>query len=515
MAFVGGEWEVLYGHRNDVRRGSSGRWAVRTRPPPWAAASRPPLRGVRARRQRAGVWRRHRDISGLQGELRGDSREGRDVAGVDHRPRRPSLDPPSLFSTESSVTPQDTPKSQLKSFWSIPRVAAAFVVAYLSTGTAFYSFAESWSPIDALYFVVQAGLNVGYGDMQPTNPLSRLFTAAYLLAGNLLLGGALGLFVRQSLKRQEQQMERRARAMLRRQQRRRQKLARGMADAAHSADGIASLTIPWRSLQWRWLFTDPPRFLRTGGELVHAYRLRIEALAEETDTEPTVASAVASAVPLRGLALLASDMQVLWARFISSPLGSVVSSYSLLWVWIGAGTLFGITHEHLPFAEALLFSVSSLSTLGLSPPPSSDVVSHAFCIVFLLSGVAVYAATLGRVADFFVCLYERQTSRQLAQQEAQAREAIDTSASSVPDPHTIASALAWKAEMRRTHPELLEGDEVHRSAAQGNGSDGAADASEASLSWAEFLEWRLLRDGDVSVERVAAIREEFKRCFQA
>eukprot|EP00166_Cyanidium_caldarium_P006354 ctg_917.g323 len=69
--------------------------------------------------------------------------------------------------------------------------------------------------------------------------------------------------------------------------------------------------------------------------------------------------------------------------------------------------------------------------------------------------------------------------------------------------------------MRRTHPELLEGDEVHRSAAQGNGSDGAADASEASLSWAEFLEWRLLRDGDVSVERVAAIREEFKRCFQA
>eukprot|EP00166_Cyanidium_caldarium_P006355 ctg_917.g324 len=89
MAFVGGEWEVLYGHRNDVRRGSSGRWAVRTRPPPWAAASRPPLRGVRARRQRAGVWRRHRDISGLQGELRGDSREGRDVAGVDHRPRRP------------------------------------------------------------------------------------------------------------------------------------------------------------------------------------------------------------------------------------------------------------------------------------------------------------------------------------------------------------------------------------------------------------------------------------------
>lgn len=94
--------------------------------------------------------------------------------------------------------------------WSTSWVAGTFVLVYLFIGTVFYSVAESWSPVDALYFVVQAGLNVGYGDIQPTREISRLFTAGFVLLGNLLLGGALAIFVQQALVKQERMIEQQA-----------------------------------------------------------------------------------------------------------------------------------------------------------------------------------------------------------------------------------------------------------------------------------------------------------------
>ncbi len=54
--------------------------------------------------------------------------------------------------------------------------------------TIFYMLAEGWPVVDSLYFAFVTGLTIGYGDLAPTTPLSKVFTILYALL-------AIGLFV--------------------------------------------------------------------------------------------------------------------------------------------------------------------------------------------------------------------------------------------------------------------------------------------------------------------------------
>jgi len=55
-------------------------------------------------------------------------------------------------------------------------------------GTVFYRIVEGWSWLDCLYFSVVTLTTVGYGDLNPTTSLSKVFTMIYILIG-------LGLFL--------------------------------------------------------------------------------------------------------------------------------------------------------------------------------------------------------------------------------------------------------------------------------------------------------------------------------
>ena len=87
----------------------------------------------------------------------------------------------------------------------------AFVL-YMVLGCLFYHFVEencdeiegsdggtiqancvSWTVIDALYFTVMTFTTVGYGDIGPSSPSSRVFTAVFALVGVSLIGSALGI----------------------------------------------------------------------------------------------------------------------------------------------------------------------------------------------------------------------------------------------------------------------------------------------------------------------------------
>ena len=66
----------------------------------------------------------------------------------------------------------------------------------LVVGTAFYSSHEGWSYIDSFYFSVVTLATVGYGDLHPTTPTSKLFTVAYIF-----IGVGLGLYIFSALAR--------------------------------------------------------------------------------------------------------------------------------------------------------------------------------------------------------------------------------------------------------------------------------------------------------------------------
>lgn len=67
--------------------------------------------------------------------------------------------------------------------------------AYLLGGCGYYMAAEGWSFGEAMYFTIQTGLGVGYGDLVPSTPASRVFTSGYVLVGNVFFAAALALFV--------------------------------------------------------------------------------------------------------------------------------------------------------------------------------------------------------------------------------------------------------------------------------------------------------------------------------
>ena len=59
----------------------------------------------------------------------------------------------------------------------------ALVVVMLGAGTIIYSHLEGWSFIDSLYFSTVTMTTIGYGDLTPTTPTSKLFTILFVLSG--------------------------------------------------------------------------------------------------------------------------------------------------------------------------------------------------------------------------------------------------------------------------------------------------------------------------------------------
>ena len=75
-----------------------------------------------------------------------------------------------------------------RSFWRSlrdPEFRAMIVTlgGLLLSGTVFYRSVEGWGLVDSLYFCVMTLSTVGYGDLHPTTPVSKLFTMVYIFAG--------------------------------------------------------------------------------------------------------------------------------------------------------------------------------------------------------------------------------------------------------------------------------------------------------------------------------------------
>jgi len=56
-------------------------------------------------------------------------------------------------------------------------------IALIIIGTTFYHYKENWSLIDSFYFSVTSLTTTGYGDLYPTQDITKIFTVFYLLIG--------------------------------------------------------------------------------------------------------------------------------------------------------------------------------------------------------------------------------------------------------------------------------------------------------------------------------------------
>jgi voltage-gated potassium channel Kch len=77
--------------------------------------------------------------------------------------------------------------------------AAVLIVILLGAGTFYYSYAEGWSYVDSFYFSTMTLTTIGYGDLAPTNPGSKIFTSVYALFGIgimlYILSSVIGIFI--------------------------------------------------------------------------------------------------------------------------------------------------------------------------------------------------------------------------------------------------------------------------------------------------------------------------------
>ena len=53
----------------------------------------------------------------------------------------------------------------------------------LSIGTVTYRHLEKWGWIDSLYFTTTTLTTIGFGDLHPTTPASKLFTVFFVIVG--------------------------------------------------------------------------------------------------------------------------------------------------------------------------------------------------------------------------------------------------------------------------------------------------------------------------------------------
>ena len=68
-------------------------------------------------------------------------------------------------------------------------------VLFFAVGCVVYQYLEGWSMLDVVYFSIVTSTTVGYGDLCPTTPLSKLFTCAYALVGITVILGSLAPLV--------------------------------------------------------------------------------------------------------------------------------------------------------------------------------------------------------------------------------------------------------------------------------------------------------------------------------
>ena len=95
----------------------------------------------------------------------------------------------------------------IRELWDDPRgrLAVVSVTTLITVGSIFYRLVEGWSWVDSLYFTIVTLTTVGYGDLAPSGPGSKLFTVLLIFAGVGSILAFLDLLVRRTAERKTEE----------------------------------------------------------------------------------------------------------------------------------------------------------------------------------------------------------------------------------------------------------------------------------------------------------------------
>jgi voltage-gated potassium channel Kch len=87
------------------------------------------------------------------------------------------------------------------------RAVVIWIGFILLAGTIFYRQVEGWSWLDSLYFSLITLSTVGYGDISPSTPASKIFTMVYIFLGMSLVASFAGMLVKERGEMHKQRLE--------------------------------------------------------------------------------------------------------------------------------------------------------------------------------------------------------------------------------------------------------------------------------------------------------------------
>ena len=90
------------------------------------------------------------------------------------------------------------------------RALLVLLLLLLGGGAFFYREVEGWSILDAIYFCIMTMSTVGYGDLVPTSPFSKIFTMVFTVLSIGIFAAAVSKVVQLILERRKARLQDRA-----------------------------------------------------------------------------------------------------------------------------------------------------------------------------------------------------------------------------------------------------------------------------------------------------------------
>eukprot|EP00038_Savillea_parva_P026365 m.53535 g.53535 ORF g.53535 m.53535 type:complete len:1070 (+) comp7464_c0_seq1:477-3686(+) len=270
---------------------------------------------------------------------------------------------------------------------SYPFQIVCIVIVWLIIGSCFYHYDSGFGVAQAFFFTIQAGLSVGYGadgvtcyDADDVDAC-QYFTAFQVLLTSWLISSLLSAYLDALICNSFNEWEEIKREVLNRYGANNDTFVHQQRGEREDADRARS----------------PLRAMRSMDEASYPDEIDLDG---DEDGKPEHMIAQIKKMVQRPLKSLRKAARVPYIR---------MATWVLLWVILGI--VWAYEFADMTGPEALLFSITSLSTGGLTQPNAKNDATSWFIGIFCLFGIPMYAGLLGSIAGYLTTRRNRSLLR--------------------------------------------------------------------------------------------------------